>query len=398
VAQDIPGHSGLARSRIGKLAPGRRAARFVRESAGCAGLQDKPDYLSISLRSAHSPCSEIQAVIWARDVKPSLARPVGGLPSYPGVPPPLIDDVGAAGDVGRCTRRGCMTARPPGLPSDSQLPGHPRQRAAWMLDMLPNCDITFIAILIQIREINEVLLKVARLLSLVLVTGLSIVLCTGCSSGGDGRTSPPPDPSTAAQINARLLISGTAPGFLEAHASNTAERSTHAEPFVSPSGGPNQVCTQLAAPELFRPGGVLDTGEYISVANAKRYGAAAPSWFEYIDVYPGTEAADLVKTLAALIRRCGHFQFTYGGAPGTKALPATEVAAPMRGLGSQALYVTVRVAVGPGVFQVLDWVLIRADRTLIWIVDQSSSSRARTGRDALTMRLAQDAWRHYRRA
>jgi hypothetical protein len=260
------------------------------------------------------------------------------------------------------------------------------------------CDINSINYYKWIRYLNKVLLGAARLLSLVLVTGLSAALCTGCSSGGHGRTSPPPDPSTAAQINARLLVSGTAPGFLATHASNTAERSTHAQPFVSPSGGPNQVCTQLAAPELFKPRGVLDTGEYIGVANAKRYGSAAPSWFEDIDVYPGTEAAGLVKTLAALIGRCGHFQFTYGGVPGTKALPATEAAAPMRGLGSQALYVTVRVAVGPGAFQVLDWVLIRADRTLIWIEDRSSYSRARTGRDALTMRLAQDAWRHYRSA
>ena len=106
-------------------------------------------------------------------------------------------------------------------------------------------------------------------------------------------------------------------------------------------------------PELFRPGGVLDTGEYIAVANAKQYGPVPASWFEYIDVYPGTEAAGLVKTLAALIGRCSHFQFTSGGAPAAKPEPATEVAAQMRGLGNEALYVTVRVAVQPGVFQVL---------------------------------------------
>ena len=70
----------------------------------------------------------------------------------------------------------------------------------------------------------------------------------------------------------------------------------------------------------------------------------------------------------------------------------------MRGLGSDALYVTVRVPLRSSVFQVLGWVLIRADRTLIWIVDQSSSSRSGTRRDALTLRLAEDAWHHYRSA
>jgi hypothetical protein len=240
-----------------------------------------------------------------------------------------------------------------------------------------------------------VLLKPARLPLSALVTVLGIALCTACSASGPDATSPALDPSTTTQINARLLASGSAPGFTVARAPGTAERSAHPQPFVPPGGGPNQACSQLAAPELFRPGGVLDTGQYIGVANAKQYGALPPSWFEYIDVYPGTEAAGLVKTLAALIGRCGHFQFNFGGASGAKPAPATEVAARMRGLGSEALYVTVRVAVLPGVFQVLDWVLIRADRTVIWVVDQSGTSRAGTGLDALTLRLAQDAWRHY---
>jgi hypothetical protein len=240
--------------------------------------------------------------------------------------------------------------------------------------------------------------KAARLLTPAMVTVLSIALCTGCSPSGHGRNSPPPDPSTAAQINARLLGPGMAPGFNAMPTSSTPERSAHPHPFVPPSGGLNKVCTQLAAPEIFRPAAILDTGQNIVVADAKRYEPLPPSWFEYIDVYPGTEAAGLIKTLTALIGRCRHFQFDYGGAPGSKPVPAAEVAAPVRGLGSQALYVTVRVAVRPGIFQVLDWILIRADRTFIWIVDQSSASRAGTGRDALTLRLARDAWRHYRTA
>jgi len=151
---------------------------------------------------------------------------------------------------------------------------------------------------------------------------------------------------------------------------------------------------KLAEPELIRPGGVLDTGEVIDPADAKRYRLLAPSWFEYIDVYPGTMAAGLVNALPALIGRCGHFQFI-PGAP-AKPLPATEVAAPMRGFGSQALYVTVRVGGRSGTFVAFDWILIRSDRTLIWIVDRASLSRAGTGRDPLTLRLAHDAWRHYR--
>lgn len=239
-------------------------------------------------------------------------------------------------------------------------------------------------------------LAAARLPTSALVTVLSIALCAGCSSGGHRNTISPPDPSTTAQINARLLVPGTDPRFIDAQAPNVAERNAHTHLFVPPGGGPNRVCNQLATPQLVRPAGVLDTGEAISLANAKRYGLLPPSWFEYVDVYPGTEAAGLVKTLATLINRCRHFQFTVGGASGSKPLPAAEVATPMRGLGSEALYVTVRVAVRPGAFQVLDWILVRADRTLIWIVDRSSSSRSGTGRDALTLRLAEDAWRHYR--
>lgn len=242
------------------------------------------------------------------------------------------------------------------------------------------------------------LLKSARLLSPALVTVLGIALSTGCSSGGHGGTSLPLDPSTESQINARLLTPGSAPGFTVAHAPGTAERSAHPQPFVPPRGGLNQVCTQLATPELIRPAGVLDTGENIGLTNAKPDQALPPSWFEYLDVYPGTEAAGLVKTLAALISRCTRFQFNFGGTPGSNPAPATETVTQMRGLGSEALYVTVRVAALPGVIQALDWVLIRADRTLIWVVDSSSISRAGTGRDALTVRLAQDAWRHYQTA
>jgi hypothetical protein len=238
--------------------------------------------------------------------------------------------------------------------------------------------------------------RAGRLLPLVLVTALGTALCTGCSSGGLARLSPPvADPSTVAQINTRLLVPGTAAGYVIPPASShKAERLARAKPFVPPRGGTNAACTQLAAPELFAPAGVLNGGEYVAVANAKKYGLFPPSWFEYLDVYPEAEAAAMVSTLRGLIGRCRHFTFEEHGA-GARPLPASEVTAPLRGLGDQALYVTVRVVPRPGLFQVLDWVVIRSDRTLIWIMDQSSFSRAGTGRDPLTLRLAQDAWRHY---
>lgn len=247
------------------------------------------------------------------------------------------------------------------------------------------------------RKIGDVIARAGRLLPLGLITALGIGLCGGCSSGGQPPARPPvADPSTVAQIDARLLARGTAPGFLPLvdHA-EAGHRSAHAQRFVPPGGGTNQSCTQLAAPELFSPAGVLNTGEDIGVANARQYGPISPSWFEYIDVYPGAEAADIIGALPALIGRCKHFQFQNQGAPGTKPRPAVEAAAPLPGVGSQALYVTVRITLTGGEFQVLDWVLIRSGHALIWVMDQSSYSRADTGHDALTLRLAGDAWRHY---
>jgi hypothetical protein len=238
--------------------------------------------------------------------------------------------------------------------------------------------------------------KAGRLLSLGLTAALGAALCVGCSSTGPRAASTPAaGPSTVAQIDARLLAKGTAPGFLPLLDKSLAgKRSAHAQRFVPPGGGTNEACTTLAAPELFSPSGTLNTGEYISVADARQYGPAAPSWFEYIDVYPGAEAAGIVAELPTLIGRCKHFQFQYQGA-GATPRPAVEAAAPMRGLGGRALYITVRIALTNGIFQVLDWVLIRSGDTLIWVMAQSSFSHAGTGRDALTVRLAQDAWRRY---
>ena len=226
----------------------------------------------------------------------------------------------------------------------------------------------------------------------VLVAALGLALVASCSSGASV-----PDPSTVAQVKTRLLAPGTAPGFSpEPRALQNAQQSARARPFVPPRGSADHVCSQLATPALFVPGAVLSGGQSIGAAHPQLYGPFAPSWFEGIDVYPGTEAATMVTTLTRMIGRCGHFLLSTA-APGSAPAPASEAAAPLSGLGDQALYVTVRVqTTTPGLFQAHDWVVIRSDRTLIWIDDQSIAAEAvGKAHDQLTLRLAQDAWRHF---
>jgi hypothetical protein len=143
------------------------------------------------------------------------------------------------------------------------------------------------------------------------------------------------------------------------------------------------------------PGAVLSGGQSIGTTHPQLYGPFAPSWFEGIDVYPGTEAAAMVTKLTTLIGKCAHFLMA--AAPGSAPVPAGEAAAPLSGLGDQALYVTVRARTPTsGLFQAHDWIVIRSDRTLIWIDDQSIAAEAvGKGHDQLTLRLAQDAWRHF---
>jgi hypothetical protein len=232
----------------------------------------------------------------------------------------------------------------------------------------------------------------ARLIPLA-VAALSVALITSCSSGGPG---PPPDPATVAQVKARLLAPGMAPGFSpEPRDQQTAQRWARARPFVSPRGSAGQVCSQLAAPTSFVPNPVLTAGQRIGAAHPQLFGPFAPSWSEEIDVYPGTEAAAMVKALAALIGRCRHVSFQ-ASALGSPPASAGETAAPLAGLGDQALYVAVRLPTPtPRLFQALDWVVIRSGRTLIWIDDRSGSQVVGTGHDQLTLRLARDAWHHF---
>ena len=224
------------------------------------------------------------------------------------------------------------------------------------------------------------------------VAALGLALTTGCSSG-----SSVPDPSTVAQIKTRLLAPGTAPGFApQPRNLQTAQRSAQARPFVPPRGSADRVCSQLVAPASFVPGAALSSGQSIGVLHPQLYGPFAPSWYEGIDVYPGAEAANMVKTLSALIGRCGHFLLP-SSVPGSDPASASEAAAPLHGLGDQALYVTVRVRTPtPDLFQAHDWIVIRSGRTLIWIDDRSIASEAvGKGHEQLTLRLARDAWRHF---
>jgi hypothetical protein len=230
-----------------------------------------------------------------------------------------------------------------------------------------------------------------RLVS-VLMAALGLTLITSCSSGPSVS-----DPSTMAQVKTRLLAPGTAPGFTpQPRALQTARRSAAARPFAPPRGRADQVCSRLATPTSLVPGAVLSSGQFIGVLHPQLYGPFAPSWFEGIDVYPGTEAATMITALAALIGKCAHFTLSADG-PDSTAAPASEAAAPLSGLGDQALYVTVRVRTPtPGLFQAHDWIMIRSDRTLIWIDDQSISAEAvGKAHDQLTLRLAQDAWRRF---
>jgi hypothetical protein len=229
-------------------------------------------------------------------------------------------------------------------------------------------------------------------LLLVLVAALGLTLVTGCSSGA-----PVSDPSTVAQIKTRLLAPGVAPGFSpEPRTQQSAQQSARTRPFVPPRGSASQVCSRLATPTSFIPDAALSSGQSIAAAHPQLYGPFAPSWFEGIDVYPGTESATMVTTLTRMIGRCEHFLLS-ASTPGSAPVPASEAAAPLSGLGDQALYVTVRVQTPtPGLFQAHDWVVIRSDRTLIWIDDQSVAAEAvGKGHDQLTLRLAQDAWRRF---
>jgi hypothetical protein len=224
----------------------------------------------------------------------------------------------------------------------------------------------------------------------VVMVAFGATLIASCSAGQSG-TAPRPvaDPLTLAQANARLLPPGKTRGFLVLRG-NMHNRAGTAKPFAPPQGSTNRACTILTSPPLFFPNASVDVGESISLAmpSEQRYLAQPPSWFEWIGVYPGTEAAGIVRALPSLIGTCGHFLFI-------GKIPAQEAAAPLPGFGDQALYISVRLQSSvPGQTSADDWIVIRSGHTLIWIDGQYVRPPAK-GRDPTTMQLAQDAWRRY---
>jgi hypothetical protein len=239
-----------------------------------------------------------------------------------------------------------------------------------------------------IRQIGAV--PHSRRDALVVMAALAATLITSCSVAQSGAAHPSAtDPRTVAQASDRLLPSGKTPGFLILRA-NTNNQAGPAKPFLPPQGSTNRACSMLTSPALFIPGGSVGVGESIALDHQqqRRYMPLPPSWFEWIDVYPGTEAAGIVKGLPSLLGRCG--QFTFVG-----KTPARETAAQLPGFGDQALYVSVRLLSSvPGRFSADDWIVIRSDRTLIWIDGQYVRPPA-NGRDQTTLQLAQDAWHRY---
>jgi hypothetical protein len=83
------------------------------------------------------------------------------------------------------------------------------------------------------------------------------------------------------------------------------------------------------------------------------------------------------------------------GAIGSVQIPAREAAVPLPGHGSQALYVSVRLLSGvPGKFWADDWIVMRSDRTLIFIDGQYVRPMG-TAQDRMTLQLAKEAWHRY---
>jgi hypothetical protein len=76
-------------------------------------------------------------------------------------------------------------------------------------------------------------------------------------------------------------------------------------------------------------------------------------------------------------------------------IPARESVAPMSGIGDQALYISVRLpSQVPGRFWADDWIVIRSDRTLIFIEGRYVRSVG-NAQDPMMLQLAREAWHRY---
>jgi hypothetical protein len=83
------------------------------------------------------------------------------------------------------------------------------------------------------------------------------------------------------------------------------------------------------------------------------------------------------------------------GATGSVKIRASEAVAALPGFGNQALYVSVRLCSGaPGKFWADNWIVIRSDRTLIFI-DGQYVRPVSNAQDRMTLQLAKEAWHRY---
>lgn len=231
--------------------------------------------------------------------------------------------------------------------------------------------------------------------SLATAAVLGITLIPACSSGIAGGPAPVANPATAAEATARLLAPAKMTGFWVTRV-DVPYRPVKAQPFVPPRGSLSRVCTTFSTPPYFIPSTSASAGEafFLPRQEQRRYRPFPPWWSEWIYAYPGTEAAGIVTALPGLIGKCGHFVFANGGiSPVT--IPAHESVAPLPGFGDQALYVSVRLPAGlPGRFWADDWVVIRSDRTLIFI-EGKYVGPVGSAHDTTTLQLAKEAWHRY---
>ena len=204
-----------------------------------------------------------------------------------------------------------------------------------------------------------------------------------------------PVPHSVGQVKARLLGPGTAPGYKLPGASLLGASRSAAKPVVAPSGPASDVCARFLQPGNVLPTPSLRGYGLIGVLNRAKY-AFPPTWYEYLDVYPGTETTSILSEVNRLASGCGRFAWTDATASGARRITSQVAVSPLSGLGGsggQALYVTARM-LGTGRTFAYDWVVIRSGRALLVVWD-SGSVASGTGQDAATVQLARDAWQHY---
>jgi hypothetical protein len=163
--------------------------------------------------------------------------------------------------------------------------------------------------------------------------------------------------------------------------------------MVLPTGTVNHVCGQFTLLRVLLPASSLEAVQLIYIADPKKY-ALPPSWFEAIEVYPGSEAATVIAKLRQLAGNCRHFQWSQTLGSRSKLLPAWIATNSLPGMGSAGLYIKVRIGSPSGRQFALDWTVVRSGRTLI-VINDFGSAAVGTADDPLTLQLTRDAWRRY---